>query len=64
MWRETNIFGVYMSPFVVYMIAAFMIHLPLRLLLARLGFFRWVWNKSLAAAGIYVCILGVLAAWF
>jgi protein AaeX len=60
MWRETNLFGVYISPLVAYMIAAMVVLLPVRLVLIRFGLMRWTWNPALAEAGIYLCILGAL----
>ncbi len=62
MWREANIAGVYFSPLVVYMVAALVAYLPLRLVLVRAGFVRWVWNPPLAEAGLYMCILGLFVA--
>ena len=62
-WRETNLFGVYMSPLVAYMFAAGLVYLPVWSLMRRLRVSRWMWNASLAGAGIYVCILGALVAW-
>ena len=62
MWRETDVAGVFLSPLVVYMLAALLIYLALRWLLIRLGLFRWVWNPPLAEAGLYLCLLGALVA--
>ena len=64
MWRETNLFGVYMSPLIAYAAAAGLIYAPLRFVAVRLRAFRWTWNPPLTEAGIYVCILGALVAWF
>lgn len=64
MWRETNVAGVFVSPLIGYMLAALLVHLPLRALLIRLGLDRWVWNPALAETGLYVCILGVLVTAF
>ncbi len=63
MWRETNLFGIYMSPIIVYMLAAAALYAPLRLVLIRLRAFRFTWNTPLAEIGLYVCILGGLVAW-
>ena len=60
MWRETNIAGVLITPFVGYVLAALLIYLPLRWLLVRLRLLRWAWNPPLAEAGLYLCILGAL----
>ena len=63
MWRETNLFGIYMSPLVVYMFAAGVVYAPIQLLMGRLRAFRWIWNPPLAGMGVYLCILGVLMVW-
>ncbi|WP_428486949.1 DUF1656 domain-containing protein [Rhodopila sp.] len=63
MWRETNLFGIFISPLIVYMVAAALIYLPIRFVLIRLRAFRWVWNAALTEAGIYVSILGALVLW-
>ena len=60
MWKETNIFGVYVSPLVIYMTAALIIYLPLRVAATRLGVMNWVWNPPLAEIGAYTCILAAL----
>ncbi|MEJ1976884.1 MAG: hypothetical protein WDN49_13020 [Acetobacteraceae bacterium] len=60
MWRETNLFGVYMSPLVAYMIATMLI------------FCRSAWSwpgceccdgpgtRRWPETGIFLCILGAL----
>ena len=60
MWRETNVFGIFLSPLLGYMLAALLLYLPLRWVLVRLRFDRWVWNAPLADAGLYLCVLGAL----
>lgn len=64
MWRETNLFGIYMSPLVVYLLAAALLYLPVRLIAAKTQAFRWTWNPPLTEAGVYICILGLLVVWF
>ena len=64
MWRETNLFGIYISPLVGYALAALLVYLPLRWLLVRLRLHRWAWNPLLADAGLYVCVLGALVGLF
>ena len=60
MWRETDIAGVFISPLVTYIVAAFLAYLPIRWLLVRLRLDRWVWNPTLADAALYLCVLGAL----
>jgi fructose-specific phosphotransferase system IIC component len=62
MWRETNVFGIFMSPLISYMVAALLAYLLLRPVLVRLGLQEWAWNVPLAETAIYVCILGALVA--
>jgi hypothetical protein len=52
MLRETNVFGIFISPLVSYMFAS--------LVLVLLRIQRWAWNVPLAETAIYVCILGAL----
>ena len=60
MWKEANIFGVYFSPLVTYMVAALLVYLPLRVAATRIGVMNWVWNPPLAEVGAYTCILCLL----
>lgn len=60
MWRETNVFGVFISPLITYMLAALLAYMGLRPILVGLGLHRWAWNVPLAETALYVCILGLL----
>ncbi len=62
MWRETDLFGVYVSPLIAYMLAALVAYLCIRPVLVRVGLQRWVWNVPLAETALFVCILGALIA--
>ena len=64
MWREFDLFGVYVSPLIAYTAAAGLLYAPLRYAAVRLRLFRWTWNPPLAEAALFVCILGLLVAWF
>ena len=63
MWRETNLWGIYLPPVLVYLAAAALLWLPLRWGLEALRLDRWTWNTPLAEASLYVCILAALVAW-
>ncbi len=60
MWREVSLAGVLISPFVVYALAALVLILLVRPLLAWAGFQRWTWNTPLAEAALFVCVLALL----
>ena len=60
MEQEINIFGVYVSPFVVLLGLGLLIFMPIRAYLDHLQFDKYVWHRSLADACIYVITLGLL----
>ena len=60
MEQEINIFGVYISPFVVMLGLGLVIFLPVRACLDYLQFDQSVWHRSLADACIYIITLGLL----
>jgi fructose-specific phosphotransferase system IIC component len=60
MLRETNVFGIFISPLVSYMFASLLLYLLLRPVLVWLRIQRWAWNVPLAETAVYVCILGAL----
>ncbi len=64
MWRETNIFGIYMSPLIVYSLVALLLWLPLRSAMFRLGLHRWLFNPAVAQLALYLCLLAALVTWF
>lgn len=60
MYREINLGGIQVAPFVAYAIGALLVLLALRFLFARIRFERYVANPPLAEAGLYVIILALL----
>jgi len=60
MEQEINIFGVYISPFVVILALGLLIFLPLRAGLDYLQFDKYVWHRSLADACLFVITVGLL----
>ena len=62
MWRETNLFGVFLSPLIVYALAALAVTAAVRAVMVRARLYRWVWNPPLAEAAFYLCVLGSLIA--
>ena len=57
---ELNIAGIYMAPIVLYAIVALPIFLVLRVILARIGFWRIVWHPALFETALYLSILSLL----
>jgi hypothetical protein len=63
MWRETNVFGVYMSPLIVYSVVALLLWIPLRYGMLRLRLHLWVYNPSIAHLAVYLMVLAALVTW-
>ena len=54
---EINLFGVYVAPISVMMVAAWMLVVGLRRLADRFDLLRHVWHPALFAAAIYMIVL-------
>jgi hypothetical protein len=59
---EIDVYGVFVSPLLVLGLAALAVSWPLRRLLDRAGFYRWVWHRALFDLALYVLVLGGLWA--
>ena len=58
---DVNLFGVYVAPISVMMIAAWLVTVALRQAAARLGLLRHVWHPALFMFALYII---VLSSWF
>jgi hypothetical protein len=56
-FTEINLFGVYIAPMSVMMVAAWVVTIALRRLAARFGLLRYVWHPSLFAFAVYMIVL-------
>ena len=56
-FAEINLFGVYVAPMSVMMVAAWVATIGLRRLAARFGLLRYVWHPSLFAFAVYMIVL-------
>jgi hypothetical protein len=54
---EINLFGVYVAPISVMMIAAWVLVVGLRRIADRFGLLRYVWHPSLFLAAVYMIVL-------
>lgn len=57
---EIDIFGVFVPAVLVLMLVAYLINLAIRTVLDRVGFYRFVWHRSIFDLGIYVLVLGLV----
>ena len=64
MLKEINLFGVYLSPFVGYLVVAMILFIPLRMLGDRWMIQRYVWHRPLFDISIFMIILSVIGLIF
>jgi len=56
-FTEINLFGVYVAPMSVMMVAAWFVIIWLRWSAARFGLVRYVWHPSLFVFAMYMIVL-------
>lgn len=57
---EVNLFGVYVAPISVMMVAAWLVVIALRQVAARFNLMRHVWHPALFTAAIYMIVLSLI----
>jgi hypothetical protein len=57
---EIDVLGVFVPSVMVLMFIAYLVNLVIRNVLARIGFYRLVWHRSIFDLGIYVIVLGLV----
>lgn len=60
--HEWALGGVLLSPFLIYVVLAFVITGGLRLILQRVGASRWIWHEALFDTALFVCVLAATVA--
>jgi hypothetical protein len=56
-FTEINLFGVYVAPISVMMVAAWLVQIALRRVADHFGLLRHVWHPALFAAAVYMIVL-------
>jgi protein AaeX len=56
-FTEINLFGVYVAPMSLMMVAAWLVTIALRRLAVRFGVLRHVWHPALFVFAIYMIVL-------
>jgi hypothetical protein len=56
-FTEVNLFGVYVAPMSVMLVAAWVVTIGLRRLAARFGLLRYVWHPAVFVFSVYVIVL-------
>ncbi len=54
---EVNLFGVYVAPISLMLVAAWLVTIALRRLAARYGLLRYVWHPALFMLAVYMIVL-------
>jgi len=63
-FTDINLFGVYVAPMSVMMVAAWVATIGLRRLVARFGLLRYVWHPSLFVFAVYMIVLSSIVLVF
>jgi len=56
-FAEINLFGVYIAPISLFMVAAWLITMALRRVANRSGLLRYVWHPALFVFAVYIIVL-------
>ena len=56
-FADVNLFGVYVAPISVMMVAAWVVTIGMRRFAARFGLLRHVWHPSLFVFAVYMIML-------
>lgn len=56
-FTEIDLFGVYVAPLSLLMVAAWLVMIALRRVAARFGLLRCVWHPALFVFAVYIIIL-------
>ena len=59
-FAEVNLFGVYVAPISVMMVAAWLVLIALRRVADRFGLLRHVWHPALFVFAVYIIVLSSL----
>ena len=61
MTGEVSLYGMYFPPLLLLALLALVVSRLLGVVLARTGFYRWVWHPALFDFSLFVIVLGSLA---
>ena len=66
-FTEINLFGVYVAPISVMMVAAWLVTIALRRAVSRSGLLRYLWHPALFLFAVYIIVLSswilIVARW-
>jgi len=56
-FAEIELFGVYVAPISLMMVAAWLVTIALRRVASRFGLLRYVWHPALFVFAVYIIVL-------
>lgn len=56
-FTEVDLFGVYVAPMLVMLVAAWLVTIALRRVASRYGLLRYVWHPALFSFAVYMIVL-------
>jgi hypothetical protein len=56
-FAEMDLFGVYVAPISLMMVAAWLVTIALRRVASRFGLLRYVWHPALFVFSVYIIVL-------
>jgi hypothetical protein len=59
-FAEINLFGVYVAPIAVMMVAAWALTIGMRRFAARFGLLRYVWHPAAFVFAVYIIVLSTM----
>ena len=59
-FTEINLFGVYVAPISLLMVAAWVVTISLRRCAARFGLLRHVWHPAVFVFAVYIIVLSTM----
>ena len=59
-FTEINLFGVYVAPISLIMVAAWIVTIGLRRSAARFGLLRYVWHPAMLVFALYMSVLSTI----
>jgi len=59
-FTEVNLFGVYVAPMSLMLVAAWVVTIGLRRFVSRFGLLRYVWHPSLFVFAVYMIVLSLI----
>lgn len=63
-FTEINLFGVYVAPISVMMVAAWLVTIGLRRFAAQFGLFNFVWHPPAFVFAVYILVLSSIIFFF